>query len=100
MWREKRVGFFSVIIGKKEDSNTQRHKHAKLQEGESIHAEDHLLIHLCLPGNLGLGSRTVSKLKLHYLLLFKVNNVAFSGQGHYLPEPACGKAEGRNIVSI
>lgn len=73
----KEKGFFSVISGKKEDSNTQRHKHAKLQEGESVLAEDHLLIHLCLPGNFGLGSSTVSKLKLHYLLLFKVNNVAF-----------------------
>ena len=92
--------FFSVISRKEEDADTHRHKHAKLREGESIHAEDHLLIHLCLPGNVGLKSSTVSTLKQHYLLQFKVNNVAFEGQGHYVSEPACGKVEERNIVSI
>lgn len=77
-----------------------RNNHSKLQEGISIHTEDHLLIHLCLLGNLDLESSTVSTLEQHYLLLFKVNNVAFYGQGHYLSAPACGKVEERNIVSI
>lgn len=72
----RKKGFFSVISRKEEDAETHRHKHAKLWEGESIHTEDHLLIHLCLLGNLGLESSTVSTLKQHYLLLFKVNNMA------------------------
>lgn len=61
----------------RKDADTGRHQYAKLQEGESIHTEDHLLIHLCLLGNLGFKSSTVSTLKQYYLLLFKVNNVAF-----------------------
>ena len=70
-------GIVSVAGRKEEDTGTHRHKHAKLQEGESIHIEDHLLIHVCLLGNLGLESSTAGTLKQHYLLLFKVNNMAF-----------------------
>lgn len=70
-----------------------------VQEKETIHTEDPLLIHLCMLGNLGLKSIIGVTQKQHYLLLFTVNNVAFQGQGHYLSEPACDKVEERNILS-